>query len=179
MGTNDVSDARRALRVSGPEIPRVLDSLRRIVRLLRVASRATEKEIGISGAQLYVLQELAEEPASSVNELAERTTTHQSSVSAVVSRLVERGLVARRPSPEDGRRVNIEVTAAGLEMVSQAPPTAQVQLVEGLRSLTDEQREMLADLMERWVAGSHLEMGPVPFIFEEDIPPETPETPDA
>jgi MarR family transcriptional regulator, lower aerobic nicotinate degradation pathway regulator len=163
---------REAIAVEPSDIPRVLDALRRIVRTLRVASRATEKEIGISGAQLYVLQELAEQPASSVNELAERTTTHQSSVSAVVSRLVERGLVVRRPSPEDGRRVNIELTEAGRALLENAPPTAQMQLIEGLRVLAPGDRARLCELLEAWADASHLESGPVPFIFEDDPPPE-------
>jgi len=158
--------------VEPPEVPRVMDALRRIVRTLRVASRATEKEIGISGAQLYVLQELAEQPASSVNELAERTTTHQSSVSAVVSRLVERGLAARRPSPEDGRRVTIELTTAGRALLENAPPAVQMQLIEGLRAMPAEDRTRLCELLEAWADASHLESGPVPFIFEDDPPPE-------
>jgi DNA-binding MarR family transcriptional regulator len=158
--------------VDGPEIPRVFDALRRIVRTLRVASRAIEKEIGISGAQLYVLQELAEHPAGSVNELAERTTTHQSSVSAVVSRLVDQGLVVRRPSPDDGRRVLIELTPKGLGLVENAPTSAHTQLIAGLRLLAPEERGRLADLMEAWVEASHLESGPVPFVFEDDPPAE-------
>jgi DNA-binding MarR family transcriptional regulator len=173
MGANVYAplEAAEAKSVNGTDIPRVLDSLRRIVRLLRVSSRATEKEIGISGAQLYVLQELAEAPASSINELAERTTTHQSSVSAVVSRLVERGLVARRPSAEDGRRVNIQLTPAGFAVVEQAPPTAQMQLIEALRRMPDDAQTRLAELMEDWVAAARLDMGPVPFVFEDDPPP--------
>lgn len=161
--------------MEGPEIPRVMDALRRIIRTVRVASRATEKEIGISGAQLYVLQELAVQPATSVNDLAERTTTHQSSVSAVVSRLVDRGLAVRRPSPEDGRRVAIELTGAGLALVENAPPTAQMQLIDGLRGLSAEAQRHLADLMEAWVESAHLERGPVPFLFEDEGPADSPE----
>jgi DNA-binding MarR family transcriptional regulator len=172
MGTNTDAPLRaaEASNVDGMEIPRVMDSLRRIVRLLRVSSRATEKEIGISGAQLYVLRVLAEAPASSINDLAERTTTHQSSVSAVVSRLVERGLVARRPSAEDGRRVNIEMTPAGMTLVDQAPTTAQIQLTEALRRMPEAARAALAELMEQWVDEAHLDKGPVPFAFEDDPP---------
>src|SRR5688572_25209379 len=84
-----------------PEITNVMDALRLVVRALRISTRAVEKEIGISGAQLFVLQRLEDSPARSVNELAERTSTHQSSVSTVVSRLVERGLARRAPSAED------------------------------------------------------------------------------
>ena len=156
--------------MDGPNIPRVMDALRRIVRTLRVASRATEKQIGISGAQLYVLQELARQPASSVNDLAERTTTHQSSVSAVVSRLVERGLVVRRPSPEDGRRVTIELTTAGQELAKTSPPTAQAQLIEGLRAMPLEDCNRLIELLESWADSAHLDSGPSPFIFEDELP---------
>src|SRR3954471_3978220 len=112
------------------EMTTVMDSLRAVVRALRISTRAVEKEIGISGAQLFVLQQLEEAPVRSVNELAERTSTHQSSVSTVVSRLVERGLVRRAPSPEDGRRMEISITDRGRQLVDAAPLTAQVRMQE-------------------------------------------------
>ena len=64
----------------------VLDAIRRVVRTLREASRHSEKAAGISAAQLFVLQRLAGTGGLSVNELAARTLTHQSSVSVVVSK---------------------------------------------------------------------------------------------
>ena len=63
----------------------VLDSLRRIVRSLLESSRRAEQQLGITGAQLFVLEKLAAARALSLNELAERTHTHQSSVSTVVT----------------------------------------------------------------------------------------------
>src|SRR5262245_64858968 len=72
----------------------VLDSLRRIVQTLRESSRRAEQRLGISGAQLFVLEQLASGPSHSLNDLAARTFTHQSSVSTVVARLVEEGLVS-------------------------------------------------------------------------------------
>ena len=59
----------------------ILDSIRRIVHGLRVSSKIAEKELGISGAQLFILQKLSQSNRLSINELAERTLTHQSSVS--------------------------------------------------------------------------------------------------
>jgi DNA-binding MarR family transcriptional regulator len=81
-----------------------LDAIRRIISVLRRSSRLAESEVGIGGAQLFVLQQLATAPARSINELAERTYTHQSSVSVVVRRLVKQRLVERRPGPDDRRR---------------------------------------------------------------------------
>jgi DNA-binding MarR family transcriptional regulator len=84
---------------------RILDSIRRLVRLLRVSERQAQAELGISGAQLFVLTELGKTPALSLNALAERTRTDQSSVSVVVSRLVDAGLVTRDRDTHDARRL--------------------------------------------------------------------------
>src|SRR5213078_2142253 len=93
---------------------RVLDDIRQIVRALRESSRAAEAFAGTSGAQLFVLQILSREQPLSLGELAARTLTHQSSVSVVVQRLVDRGLVARSRSTRDGRRVELAPTRLGL-----------------------------------------------------------------
>src|SRR4051794_12131990 len=77
-------NAVKATKDDNAEIRSILNSMRRIVDILRVASRAAEKDVGLSGAQLWVLHKLAEGPVISLNELAERTCTHQTSVSVVV-----------------------------------------------------------------------------------------------
>ena len=41
---------------------RILDAIRRLVRHLRIADRAAQSELGISGAQLFVLTELGKGP---------------------------------------------------------------------------------------------------------------------
>src|SRR4051812_22128057 len=111
---------------------RVLDALRRVVQSLRISARAAESEFGLSGAQLFVLQKLAEEPALSVNDLAQRTLTHQSSVSVVATRLVEKGLVTRRRATGDARRLELSITAKGRTMLRRSPLAAQEMLLEGV-----------------------------------------------
>src|SRR5512133_3889639 len=105
----------------GAGVTDVLDSVRRIVRTLRLAARAAEKEVGLSGAQVFVLHALARGPVLSLNELAERTRTHQSSVSVVVQKLVGRGLVQRTPVPGDARRTALSLTSAAKRVVKDAP----------------------------------------------------------
>jgi DNA-binding MarR family transcriptional regulator len=75
MGTNTTSVAES----SDVEIQRVLDAVRRIVRELRLSARAAESELGLSGAQLFVLQHLAQAEHLTVSDLAERTCTDPSS----------------------------------------------------------------------------------------------------
>jgi DNA-binding MarR family transcriptional regulator len=151
-----------------PEITTVMDALRSVVRALRISTRAVEKEIGISGAQLFVLQRLENSPARSVNELAERTSTHQSSVSTVVSRLVERGLARRAPSAEDGRRMEISISDQGRTLLKKAPRTAQNAIQETLRRMDPAQVRSLAEGLEALVRGGGFTEQPVPMFFEDD-----------
>ena len=57
----------------------ILDALRSIVRELRLASREAEQRVGVHGAQLHALRQLADAPSMSLTELADRTHTDISS----------------------------------------------------------------------------------------------------
>ena len=98
-----------------------MEGLRRIVRSLRHSARLTERRLGISAAQLFVLHEVAANERCSINELAERTLTDQSSVSLVVTRLERAGYVERHVSPSDGRRTEVVLTRAGRRLPGRAP----------------------------------------------------------
>ncbi|MCE9670862.1 MarR family transcriptional regulator [Myxococcus stipitatus] len=148
-----------------------MDGIRRVVRLLRVSARASERLVGISGAQLFVLQQLAEAGPCSINALAERTLTHQSSVSVVVARLQERELVTRRPSPEDGRRVEVALSPAGRALLREAPAMAQTRLIDGLRKLEPEVREGLARGLGTLVTQLGLDGNEAPLFFEDEPAP--------
>ena len=155
---------------SPQDVTVVMDSLRALVRALRISTRAVEKAIGISGAQLFVLQQLMESPARSVNDLAERTSTHQSSVSTVVTRLVDRGLARREPSPDDARRMEISITDRGRVLVETAPMTAQVRMRGAMRRLGPERVHALADGLEALVREAGFAGDPVTMFFEDESP---------
>lgn len=145
-----------------------MNAVRGIVRALRLNTRAIELKMGISLAQLFVLQQLAERPAESLNELAERTATHQSSVSVVVRRLVDRGYVTRTISATDKRRIEIDVTQTGRSLLDGAPTTIQAQMVTALRALSESDQTTLADLLERWVREAKIDFVSPPMLGEEE-----------
>lgn len=135
MGTNTSNQAHTQA---------VLDAIRRIVHALRESSRLAERLVGLSGAQFFVLQKLAAEPALSLNDLARRTHTHQSSVSMVVARLVGRGLVGRQRSSSDGRRIELSLTPQGRRVLDEGPDVAQARLVQAVERLPVARRRQLA-----------------------------------
>lgn len=151
-----------------PEVTGILDDLRRIVRVLRESSRATERELGVSGAQLFVLKALSGARAVSLNELAARTCTHQSTVSVVVKKLVERGLVSRATSELDARRVELALTRRGRALLARSPLAAQDRLIEGLERLPGEERQGLATALRHLVEAMQLADEQPTMFFEDD-----------
>jgi DNA-binding MarR family transcriptional regulator len=143
----------------------IFDAIRRLVEALRQSTREAEKGLGISGAQLFVLQKLSAESGLALQELAERTFTHQSSVSVVVSRLEERGLVERRRSESDGRRTEVHLTRRGGALLQQAPSPLQERLREAIEGFTERDRRQLARLLTRLNAEAGI-VGPASLFFE-------------
>jgi MarR family transcriptional regulator, lower aerobic nicotinate degradation pathway regulator len=137
--------------VAPPEAREVLNALRQIVRSLRVSSRNAEQRVGLSGAQLFVLQCLSRHSPCSVNELAAHTATDQSSVSVVVSRLVAAGHVKRSASEIDRRRVQLSLTSSGRALLSKAPEAAQDRLLAALTRLEKSQLRSLSKLLAKLV----------------------------
>src|SRR3954454_11582269 len=105
-----------------------LDAFRHIVRALRVG-RAGEHYAGLGSAQLFALQQIAEHPDASINDVAALTLTHQSSVSVVIQRLVQQRLVAKVAARQDRRRQRLAVTAKGRRLLAGAPTAVQEQLI--------------------------------------------------
>jgi DNA-binding MarR family transcriptional regulator len=151
------------------EVREVLDSLRRIVRLLRLASREAEREVGLSGAQLFVLQKLAEAKVLSVNDLAERTHTHQSSVSVVAQSLVDKGLITRSRAADDARRLELSLTQQAKTLLRKAPGAAQGRLIEALDQLPASTRKQLASNLSKLVEEAGLGDEEAPMIFEDGM----------
>lgn len=145
---------------------RVMDGLRRIVHALRAGTSASQRTVGLSSAQLFVLRQLHAEPEHSLRDLARRTRTTQSSVSEVVGRLLKRGLVARTPSSKDRRRAVLTLMPAGRALLATAPETMQERLVAGFSRLEPIAQRALAESIERWLTVSGLADVAPTFFFE-------------
>lgn len=152
MGAN-TSRAREAEPAARADVQHVLDGIRRIVQTLRQSSHEAERRTGLTAAQLFVLQRLGDADCSSLNELAERTFTHQSTVSTVVSKLVAAGLIERTPAANDRRRLELALTARGRRVLAAAPDAAQDRLIAAIGALPAATRHALGRTLAE-LAGS-------------------------
>jgi DNA-binding MarR family transcriptional regulator len=145
---------------------RAMDALRRIVHALHSANARAEGSLRVTAAQLFVLRQIAAAPGLSLSALAARTRGAQSSVSEVVSRLVAQGLVQRRASREDARRIELSLAAGGRAIAARAGETIQETLVAAFERLPPAQQESLAQGMEEWLRSAGLEGEAAAFFFE-------------
>ena len=159
--------AHRRMDRHQDDVAEVVDGLRRIVRALHHSHRLAEQRWQISAAQLLVLQRLAETPTLSVNELADRTFTHQSTVSVVVTRLVDRGLVRRSRADDDGRRAELALTTPGRALLQRAMSSAQGQLIDALDAMSSAQLRVIASGLHDVVDALGVAGEPAGMFFED------------
>lgn len=146
----------------------IMDSLRSIVQTLRRSSSACEKLTGLTGAQVFVLQQIQSKNGLSLNELAALTFTHQSTMSEVVGRLEGKGLVLRNKSAEDARRLEIHLTGEGAVVLSSRDSTAQEKLIRAIGELPAETVTHLAQGLDQLIRVAGLSDQPPAMFFDDD-----------
>ncbi len=115
----------------------VLKKFRIIFGSVRQHFREVEETCGVTGSQLWILQEVAKTPDIGVSELADCLSIHQSTCSQLVEKLVHRGLVIKERSKEDQRRVGLCLTEEASKILKNAPGPAEGILPEALQALPE------------------------------------------
>lgn len=115
----------------------VLKKFRIIFGSVRQHFRDVEETCGVTGSQLWILQEVEKTPGIGVSELAERLAIHQSTCSQLVEKLVTHGLIIKERSKEDQRRVGLCLTEEASKILKKAPGPAEGILPEALQALPE------------------------------------------
>lgn len=115
----------------------VLKKFRIIYGSVRQQFREIEQTCGVTGSQLWILQEVAKTPDIGISELAARLSIHQSTGSQLVEKLVGRNLMIKERSKEDQRRVGLRVTEEASRLLTNAPGPAEGILPEALQALPE------------------------------------------
>jgi DNA-binding MarR family transcriptional regulator len=91
----------------------VLNSLWRLFHALEVRSKRMKRTIGVTGPQRLVLRVLGEQPRAGARQVAEALAIDPSTLTGILRRLEEAGLIERSPDPGDGRRAMFRLTRKG------------------------------------------------------------------
>ena len=131
----DTADLQRL----GPLPERLGAATSRLQTLLR--RHLTQAEITISQAR--TLSTLASRGPQRVTDLALIEQVAQPTMSALVSRLDDHGLVERGPDPRDSKTTLISITKAGLELWRSLVALRTNLLADGLTLLSPSERKSL------------------------------------
>lgn len=111
------------------DVPWLSDDEQRAWRAYLRGSRALEavldaelQDVGMSLAEYELLSMLSEAPGQvmRMSRLADQTVQSRSRVTHTATRLTRRGWVERKPAPDDGRGIQLELNDAGLAAVRSA-----------------------------------------------------------
>jgi len=125
-----------------------IQGFRAVLQELKGSTRAVESLTGLTGAQLFLLQELLrarrEGRALTVGEIARLADTSPGAASTLAIRLARKGLITRHVSKHDARRVELVLTEAGVKRAKRAPATTVERLTAAVTALSPETCRSLA-----------------------------------
>ena len=87
----------------------VLQKFRILVQEAQNHSDRIKKKTGVSGAQLWVLQEVSEQPDMTINQIAKKMAMNQSTVSTLADQLTQGGYLTQEPYIRDKRSLMEDV----------------------------------------------------------------------
>ena len=124
-----------AARVRDRDLDPVLDFMRLlwgIEHRLQSASKRMETAIGVTGPQRLVLRVVGQFPGLSAGELAHVVRLHPSTVTGILQRLIQKGLLVRTTDPEDSRRVRLHVRPGAKAFTHRARGTVEAAVARAL-----------------------------------------------
>ena len=126
-----------------------LVALRRILRITELNSRKLAHKSELTASQLLVLHHVSQHGRSQPSEIAEAIALKRATVTVVINKLEDAGLVTRKRDTSDRRRVWITLTDAGVSALKHSPDLLQHRFVNGFQSLEQWEQSMIITALER------------------------------
>lgn len=142
----------------------LLVALRQIIRAIDLRSKQLSKEIGLTGPQLLVIQEVGKLPGAMVRDIANHINLSAATVTSILDRLEAKTLVKRVRSSEDKRRVGVYLTDEGFDALDKAPKHFQERFTEQFSNLAEWEQSQMVATMQRLASmmdASSIEVSPL------------------
>lgn len=133
------------------QVGKILELIRLTQKKLRNIAISISKRHGITFVQLSAIVVLRDNPGISLNELSQKMGLSKSTVSAIVERLEEKGIVTREIPVNNRRTVKLSVSREYLDRCSQGTKENEIFLkyTENIRKLSDEDANAVINGLEK------------------------------
>src|SRR5690242_4187223 len=134
------ADADKPTGDSPVPLGRVLSFMRMLWAVdhgLNHVSRRMERTLGVTGPQRLVVRLVGQSPGVSAGTLAEALHLHPSTLTGVLKRLQERGLIERAADPADARRSRLHLTPRGKAVDAVSAGTVEARIRTAMTGMSD------------------------------------------
>ncbi len=143
----DVTAPAASTGTAGEQHRELVDTaatLRPVLLRLNNLIRRQVPSVELTPAQSTALTTVVDHGPLRMGELAEREQVRMPTATSIIRRVERLGLVRRRPDPEDGRAVLVEVTESGRDLLDRVALERNELLAAMLAELDDEERGAIA-----------------------------------
>lgn len=119
--------------------------------LFRAADQRTRQTVGLSTSQFAVLFVLSQSDGQPISEIAKTLSMGKSSLTGLVDRMVDRGLLCRSPSELDGRVTNIFLLPEGRLLLEQGMTETRHFNAALLQPFNQEEQEVIGRFLTHLV----------------------------
>ncbi len=123
----------------------IIYSIRRLMQAGELYTKELNKIYNISSAQLNCLVILYENGPLPPSQIAKLMMVNSSTITGIIDRLEQKGLVKRMRISTDRRVITVDLTKNGKILAENAPPPIQYKLFDGLRSVSEKEIKNIAD----------------------------------
>lgn len=130
----------------------VLVALRRVIRATDLHSKHLVRTAGLTASQVLILQAIENHQQATPSQLARDISLSQATITSIVDRLEERGLIERERSQQDRRKVYLRLTQKGSEVLEQAPAPLQEHFIHQFGRLESWEQMSIISSLQRVAA---------------------------
>lgn len=129
---------------------KLMTGIRKIVRAINLESKRVQKELSISIPQLLTLKHLQDcnDYKSTMTEIKGFLSLNASTVTGIVARLEQKGLIARLPDPKDKRSTPIILTSKGNDLLVRSNESLHERISKSLERIEDDEFSNIISSLE-------------------------------
>jgi DNA-binding MarR family transcriptional regulator len=128
----------------------VLKHFREIFIQAKSELKDNVKKTGLSGAQLWIMQQVYNFNGISNAELAKNLTIHVSTSSLLVNKLIKKNLIEKTRDPKDERKIVLTLSPKGKQLMAKAPKSPEGAIPSTLKKLNIEELEELNTVLTKF-----------------------------
>lgn len=127
----------------------LLIALRKVIRAIDLHSKHLSKTSGLTSPQLLIMLEIDKVSGVNSSQVAKNVNLSAATVTNILDRLENKGLISRVRNTQDKRKVGLFLTENGQALLLNAPQPLQEHFIENFSNLAQWEQSQLLSSMER------------------------------